>query len=188
MIILQLNPFPVLTTNRLVLRKFEQADAEAMFQLRSDPEVMQYLNRPMAKSIDDVKDLLNRIQRETDENKSVAWCICLKENPGLIGFIGLWRIEPENNRGELGYMLHPKYQKQGLMQEALEAVLHYAFDTMLCHTLMADVHPGNQASIKLLERNQFVREGYLRDSIFFDGRYYDAVIYGRINPRDEIRG
>lgn len=143
---------------------------------------MQYINRTPAKSVDEVSELIGRILTETQQNKSVAWCICQKENSRLIGFIGLWRMEPENLRGELGYMLHPQHQKKGYMQEALEAVLEYGFKTILCHTIMADVHPGNQASIHLLERNHFLREGYFRENIYFEGHYHDSVIYSLINP------
>ncbi|MFA6262094.1 MAG: GNAT family N-acetyltransferase [Bacteroidia bacterium] len=182
MIHLQLTPFPVLSTERLLLRNFQPEDAEALFELRSDPQIMQYINRPVAKAVTEVSELIERIMAETQQNKSVAWCICQKENQRLIGFIGLWRMEPENLRGELGYMLHPLHHKKGFMQEALEAVLEYGFKTILCHTIMADVHPGNKSSINLLERNQFLREAYFHENIFFEGQYHDTVIYCRINP------
>jgi ribosomal-protein-alanine N-acetyltransferase len=106
----------------------------------------------------------------------------LKNEFKLIGNIGIWRIEKEHHRAEIGYALHPSHQGKGIMQEALKAVLDYGFHMMKLHSMEANVNPDNAASIKLLERANFVREAYFKENYFFDGKYLDSAIYSLIRP------
>jgi ribosomal-protein-alanine N-acetyltransferase len=94
----------------------------------------------------------------------------------------LWNIEKENHRAEIGYALHPAHQGQGLMQEAMTKVLDYGFTQLKLHSVEANVNPDNLTSIKLLEKNNFVREGYFKESFYYNGKYLDAAIYSLLNP------
>src|SRR5437868_4861138 len=126
---LQLNftPFPVLTTPRLILRQFTHDDAADLFEVRSNANIMQYINRPLAKTVDDAVDLIKVINDLLSSNNGITWCISLKNNQRFIGSIGFWRIEKENYRAEIGYLLNPAYQGAGLMQEAIDAIIPYGF-------------------------------------------------------------
>ena len=99
-----------------------------------------------------------------------------------MGTIAFWNIQKAHYRAEVGYALHPAHQGNGLMQEALLAVLVYGFNTMHLHSVEANVNPANTASIKLLERNGFVREGYFRENYFYNGRFLDSAIYALLAP------
>ena len=63
------------------------------------------------------------------------------------------------------------------MQEAMEAVLLYGFQKMKLDSVEANVNPFNAASIKLLEKNGFVREGYFRGNYYYNGKFLDSAIY-----------
>ena len=63
------------------------------------------------------------------------------------------------------------------MQEAFNKVLEFGFNSMNLHSIEANVNPENKASIKLLERNNFIREAYFRENYFFDGKFLDTAIY-----------
>lgn len=71
-----------------------------------------------------------------------------------------------------------------MMQEALAAVLNFGFRTLQLHSVEANVNPGNTASIKLLERNHFIREGYFRENYFYNGRFLDSAVYSLLTPRN----
>src|SRR3954466_6591920 len=159
---LQLNfdPFPSLSTERLNLRRMCTEDAEDIFFLRSDKEMLQYLDRDPARSIDEARQWMRTINEGIDGNQSIAWAIALKSEPGLIGTITFWNIEKEHYRAEIGYALHTQFQGRGLMQEAIAVVLDYGFNTMKLHSVEANVNPNNTRSIQLLEKNGFVREAY----------------------------
>jgi ribosomal-protein-alanine N-acetyltransferase len=92
--------------------------------------------------------------------------------------MGLWRMDKENHRAEIGYLLDPEYQGRGLAAEALHAVLIYGFKELKFHAVEANVDPMNEASKKLLLKAGFVQEGYFRESYYFDGRFLDSAIFG----------
>src|SRR4051812_7446057 len=114
MLNLNFDPFPILTTERLILRRFTFADAPRLFELRKDPVIMQYIGRPLAKTLDDAIDLIKVINDLLSGNNGITWCITLKNEQEFIGSIGFWRIEKENYRAEIGYLLNPVYQGMGI--------------------------------------------------------------------------
>ncbi|MBP6649301.1 MAG: GNAT family N-acetyltransferase, partial [Bacteroidia bacterium] len=79
--------------------------------------------------------------------------------------------------------LHPDYQKQGIMAEALLKVLDYGFKTMKLHSVEANVNPENAGSINLLEKSGFVREAYFRENYYYDGKFLDSAIYSLLTNR-----
>lgn len=184
MLEINLQPFPVLITERLILREITKADAEEIFFLRSDKEVLTYLDRDPAKTIDEAIQWIEMINDLTKKNEVVTWAISLKDDPKLIGTITFWNIKKEHHRAEIGYALHPAHQGKGLMQEAITSILDYGFKKIKLHSVEANVNPDNKASIKLLERNNFIPEAYLRESWYYNGKFLDAAIYSLINPSD----
>ncbi|MDX1908315.1 MAG: GNAT family N-acetyltransferase [Bacteroidia bacterium] len=173
-------PFPVLSTPRLVLREITEADAPEMLMLRSDPELMQYIHRPPATGLEDVLVYIRRIIADVQAHDGITWGITLRDSPGVIGTLGFWRLDKAHYRAEIGYMLAQAYQRQGLMQEAMSAVLRYGFEEMGLHSVEANVSPDNEPSQGILLRNGFVREGYFRENYFFNGQFLDSAIYSLV--------
>ena len=180
MLTVNLSPFPVLTTPRLLLREITPDDADGIFMLRSSNEVMKYIDRPRAKTIEDGLEFIRKIETALKENNGISWGIALKENPRLIGNIGLWRIIREHYRAEIGYLLDPAFQGKGIMQEAMEAVIAFGFNELNLHSIEADVNPENSASVRLLERNKFVLEAHFHENFFFEGKFLDSLIFSRL--------
>lgn len=175
-------PFPIVHTERLALRRISSTDAADLFRLRSDKNVMQHIGRPIAMNIDDVMQIISVIEDLLVHNNGITWGITLKGKKDLIGTIGLWRIIKEHHRAEVGYLLDPLLQGKGLMQEALKPILEYGFRNIKLHTVEAHVSPENTASIKLLERNHFIREAHFKENFFFNGKFLDSYIYSLITP------
>jgi RimJ/RimL family protein N-acetyltransferase len=182
MLELNFDPFPILTTERLLLRKITEEDADQVFFLRSDRDVLQYLDRDPITSIDDAVQWIRMIDAGVRSNEFIAWALSLKNKKELVGTISFWNIKKEHYRSEIGYALHPSQQGKGLMQEAMTTVLDYGFKKMNLHSVEANVNPKNVSSIKLLERNNFVREAYHRENYFYKGKFLDSVIYSLIAP------
>lgn len=179
---LNFEPFPTLQTKALLLRKVEEKDAEALFQLRSNKRIMQYLNRPIAQTIDDAFNLIQRIQTDLHNNTGITWAIAQKTDDTLIGTIGFWRIEAQNHRAEIGYLLHADFQGRGWMDAAIKKVIAYGFEQIGLHTIEANIDPRNTPSARLLEKNHFVREAYFKENLFQDGQFTDTAIYSLLNP------
>jgi len=177
MLKINFNPFPLITTERLLLRQVEKSDVNEIFFLRSNENVMKYIDRPPAKYLDDAYEFIQKITDLEKNNDAVTWAITIKEDAVLIGTICYWNIQKEHYRAEVGYVLHPNYWGKGIMQEALSEVLKYGFKVMNLHSVEANVNPDNKTSIKLLERNNFTREAYFKENYFYDGKFLDTAIY-----------
>ncbi len=182
MLQLLFSPFPELSTGRLLLKQITPADAPALFVLRADENVMRYIDRPLAKTEEDVLPLIHLITQGLEKNDSLTWGIFLKDDPRLMGTIGFWRILPEHYRAEIGYLLHPALQGKGMMSEAMKAVLAYGFGAMQLHSVEAHVNPANAASIALLQKHRFVREAYFKENYFARGQFMDSAVYSLLAP------
>jgi ribosomal-protein-alanine N-acetyltransferase len=115
------------------------------------------------------------------------WAITLNDENKVIGTICYWDLLKDHFRSQIGYELHPDYHRRGIMQEALTRVLDYGFNNMQLHSIEAHVAPDNEPSIKLLEKNRFVREAYFRENYFYNGKFLDTVVYSLVND-NELRG
>ena len=175
-------PFPYrdLQTDRLLLRKMTEADLPALLTLRSNPDLMRYIPRTRAQSLEDVRDMYEKVQVTVNSGDGIHWGVYFRDSDLLIGTIGFYRCEPENFRGEVGYMLHPDHQGKGIMQEALAAAVEYGQEVLQFHTITAWIHPDNHASINLVSRNGFVKEAHFKDNVFFEGEYQDTLVYTKI--------
>ncbi|MEO7121047.1 MAG: GNAT family N-acetyltransferase, partial [Ginsengibacter sp.] len=164
------------------LRKMTKKDTAEILRLRSDENVMKYIDRERAKSIQDAEIFLDRNTTSLDSNNGIMWAITLKETPEtLIGNIGYWRLIKEHYRAEVGYMLNPSFWKKGIMKEALDKVIFFGFNNMNLHSIEANINPGNEASAALLESTGFVKEAYFKEDFFFNGTFRDTVIYSRLD-------
>ena len=178
---LNFSPFPGIATRRLELRQLTSADAQNMFQLRSDPRVMKYLDRPAAKSPAEADLYIADMNRLIGNNEIILWGITKPPAGEIIGTICFWKIEKQHYRAEIGYMLHPDYHGHSIMKEALTAVIQFGFDEMQLHSITANVNPENAASIALLKSCGFVQEAYFRENYYFNGKFLDAVIFTLLN-------
>lgn len=170
-------PFIELETERLLLRRVVTDDADQVFALRSDPETMKYIPRPLVTSKEEALEHIKMIDDKIESGEGINWAITLKGDPKLLGIIGHYRIKPENYRAEIGYMLHPDYHGKGIITEAVKAVVIYGFEQMKLHSIEAIIDPGNEASAKVLEKSGFVKEAHLRENECFNGKFLDTVIY-----------
>ena len=121
---------------------------------------------------------LQNIREGFERGNLFQWGVALKENDGVIGTCTLYAIDRQNRRCEIGYALNRQFWGRGLMNEAVSALIDYAFGEMKLNRLGADVDPRNSASIRALEKLGFQREGYLRENWIVNGEVQDSLIYG----------
>ncbi|MFD0977836.1 GNAT family N-acetyltransferase [Salinimicrobium gaetbulicola] len=169
--------FPVLETNRLILRKFTLEDAKEVQSMRSDQRVMKHMDSKehlsIAQSEEFIKENLNTYSLE----KGIFWAITEKNSGAFIGDFAFWRIDSKNFRAEIGYTLNPAYWGKGYMKEAMDAALAFGFKKLNLHSFEANINPENMNSRKILERTGFKKEAYFRENYYYDGRFLDSEIY-----------
>ena len=141
-----------LETKRLILRPLELADAAQIQELFAQWEVVKYLNAkvPWPYPADGALTYCRDFALPAMEcGKEWYWTIRLKSSPGrVIGIISLARNEHENR----GFWLDPKWQKQGLMSEACDAVTDYWFDVLKFPVLRAPKAVANEGSRRISEK------------------------------------
>jgi ribosomal-protein-alanine N-acetyltransferase len=177
MLTINFHPFKNLESERLLLREITPDDAQSVLELRGNPETMKYIPRPLAKDLDDALAHITMITDKIADNTGINWAITLKGNPKMLGIIGHYRIQPENYRAEIGYMILPEYQGKGIITEAIKLATAYGFDDMQLHSIEAVIDPENTASESVLIKNGYVKEAYILENEYHGGKFWDTVIY-----------
>ena len=153
---LNFTPFPTLKTKRLLLRRLQESDAETVYKLRTDQDVIKYIDRPLSRNDNTGLAFVERITSNVKDNSAIYWVITLKDNPKLIGTICLWNFSEDHTIAEIGYELLPEYQKQGIMNEAVNAVLDFGFNSLGFKDIEAFTHKDNLGSKNLLRKHGFI--------------------------------
>ena len=169
---------PTISADRVLLRQLSEGDLGALFAIFSDPEVMRYWSHAPFVEEDDVRTYLEDIREGFESRSFLQWGLCRIEGAKVIGTCTLWQLDAANRRCEIGFALAREYWGGGWMSEGLTALVDYAFGDLGLLRLEADVDPRNTASLKLLERLGFQREGYLRERWLVEGETADSVLLG----------
>jgi [ribosomal protein S5]-alanine N-acetyltransferase len=178
---------PTLHGERIALRWMTARDADALYAIFSDPEVMRYWSTlPMTRKAE-ARALLRDIREEHADGRLHEWGLVLRESDRVIGTCTLFHVDRGNRRAEVGFALGRSWWGRGLMREGLGALLDFAFGELALRRIEADVDPRNRLSAELLERLGFMREGLLRERWNVGGELQDAAFYGLL-ARDYRRG
>ncbi|HCT04866.1 MAG TPA: GNAT family N-acetyltransferase [Pseudomonas sp.] len=172
-----MSPFPTLSTQRLSLRELVASDAPALFAIHSDSDHMRWFGADPMTHLAQAQALIETFaQWRTQPSPGTRWGI---EHAGhLIGSCGLFKWNRRWNSCALSFELAPATRGQGLMSEALRAILDWGFATLQLHRVEALVHPQNIASRALLEGQGFTLEGTLRQAGFWQGQRHDLMVLG----------
>lgn len=168
--------FPQLTTKSFKLRRLLMTDSEDVFKLRTDKKVNAFIERPTSRRDKNGEKFVNRIEKGITNNSIYYWVISFQEHPKLIGTICLWNFNKDKTVAEIGYDLFSPYQGQGIMTEALNAVLNFGFNTSRFKVIEAFTHKDNKASIRLLIKN-----GFLEDENRIDDGNTNNIIFVKQN-------
>ena len=182
MLEINFNPFPVLETERLVLRRIMLDDAPDYFLLRSSVDAMKHICKPLHTSIEETKAMIYKVNEMIDSNNGLGWAVCLKNKNTMIGSVSFHRIEKEHYRAEIGYMLHPDYWRLGIISEAVGALIDFGFNTLNFHSIEANIDPTNIGSEKILQKFNFVKEAYFKENYFYNGQFLDSAVYSLVIP------
>ncbi|HEX2010638.1 MAG TPA: GNAT family protein, partial [Roseateles sp.] len=173
--------FPILTSARLRLRELLPGDAPALFEIHGDAEAMRWFGSDPLRSLAEAERMVEVFAGwRRLPNPGTRWGLERLSDGALIGSCGLFNWNRAWRRCTLGYELARAAQGQGLMAEALRAVLAWGFDPvrgMGLNRVEAMIHPNNLSSLHLVEGLGFRREGLLREVAFWGGRHEDLEMH-----------
>ncbi|WP_057915523.1 GNAT family N-acetyltransferase [Peribacillus muralis] len=173
--------FPILATERLVLRELIEEDAPNILKCFSSADVLRYYGQKPLTSIDQVKQIVRNFSKNYDDKNGMKWGIERKGTDGIIGTIGFQDWSQEHKRADISYALFSEHWGQGYASEAVREVISYGFNELGLMRIGAVVFIENKASSKVLAKLGFKREGLLRNYMYQNNVPFDANIYSLLN-------
>lgn len=168
--------FTSLESERLILRRFRADDLVPFLAYLNDPLVARYQSwesyteQQARETIEKQKDL-----SPGEPGQWFIFALELKETRKLIGHVALKMLDDQ--QAEIGFTMGRESQGKGLAFEAATSVLHYAFDSLGLHRVIAIADCENTRSLALLNRLRMRREGHFVENIWFKGKWGDEYLY-----------
>lgn len=175
-----LDPFPALSTDRLLLRKVVADDAAMVLKGYSDHRVNQYMSVAYQNLVE-VQVQLEWYDELLNKKNGIWWGVCLRENGEMIGNGGFHLWNEKHNSAEIGYWILPEFQKKGFASESVTAMIKFGFDEMHLHRIEAIVESENVISSAMLKSLGFSLDGIRRECERVNGKYINLEIWSLLS-------
>ena len=168
-----------LETERLILRRFVDTDAELMYNnWASDPEVSKYLTWPTHTSVEVTKSLVADWISRYEKPDYYNWVIELKDTGEVVGNISVVEVREKIEAALIGYCMGQAWWGRGIMPEALTEVVRYLFDEVEMNRVAACHSTQNPKSGRVMQKAGMKYEGTLRGGGSDNQGIMDEVWYG----------
>ena len=169
--------FPILETERLLLRKVTMDDAEDMFEYGSNDEVTKYVTWDTHKTIEDARGFIDFILNKYAQQAVAPWGIEEKATGKFIGTIDFFAWNVAFKTAEIGYVIAPDYWGKGITAEAAAAITDFGFEKMELVRIQARCFVANIGSERVMEKIGMQFEGIHRKAMFIKGVHEDLKMY-----------
>lgn len=174
------NEFPVLKSDRLIMKKIEEQDIEGVFAIYSNESVFEYCGIIPKHNKDTVKKMIHHFERDYIKRTRIKWGIFF--NDELTGIIEAFDFNQKVNMCTIGYFLAESYWRKGIATEAVRVLLKFLLQEANVNRIQAEVMPQNEMSKKVLLKNGFTYEGTLRQATLWSGKgVVDLDIYSLLS-------
>ena len=171
---------PTIRTRRLTLRPARMSDAEDLYEYSRDPAVAKHVLWDAHTSIHQTRSYIRYLIRQYKNGLPSSFVITITETGKAVGTIGFMWIQQENRSAEVGYSLSRAYWNQGIMTEALTALLDFGFLKLNLNRIEAQHESDNPASGRVMAKAGMSFEGRLRQRVYNKGRFADVDLYSII--------
>lgn len=175
-----------ITTERLILRRFEYTDDDAMLKYWvADEKVQSLYSEPVYSTKEAVKELLDKYIGSYEKNNYYRWAVTEKESGECIGQIAYFLVDSKNHFAEIEYCIGSAFQCRGYATEATKAVIAYGFDKIGLHKVQICTKTINIPSKRVIEKCGFTYEGTLRDYFYMNGEYIGRLYFSMLRSEYE---
>lgn len=165
-------------TDRLVLRKFEYSDDDAMLKnWIADEKIQSLYSEPTYETKEAVKELLTKYITSYEKEDYYRWAVILKETGECIGQIAYFLVDSKNHFAEIEYCIGSAFQCRGYATEATKEVIKYGFEKINLHKVQICTKTINVPSKRVIEKCGFTYEGTLRDYFYMNGEYVGRLYF-----------
>ena len=171
----ELTTRPGLIGKKVYLRPATPADIESTYhwKLAQDPQSMTC--RPH--NFDTAEEAAKKYEKRDEDPSRCLFAIVRKKDDTMVGTVQFFDYNPLNRSAELGVLVDPDEQRKGYGSEGLELLSSYLFHYRGLNKVYAQTAAFNMGAIKLLEKLGFKKDATLRDHYFWDGSFYNGMIY-----------
>lgn len=177
--------YPILKTNRLLLRQFIASDLENVYKGLSHPDIIKYYGVSY-ETLEETKQQMTWFSNLEKEETGIWWAICSLDNTIFYGAIGINDVNKDHQKGEIGFWLLQDFWRKGIITEAMPVICDYVFKHLNLHRIEAVVEIENQNSINVLTKLNFIHEGTMRDCEIKNNQYISLHLFSKIKS-DENR-
>jgi len=171
--------FPALETERFLLRRLSVADAPALFHMLRDEEMAQFSGRPRLRRMSEAVEMVRSIGLDFATRRSVRWGVSEHEQGPILATVGLHHWDQYHRHIGIGFDVGRDRWGEGIASEAVAVVVEFALGELTVNRIEAEIMADNEGSIKVLERQGFVREGRLAERMYHGGCFRDIVLMAR---------
>ena len=176
----------IIETERLVLRRFEYADNDAMLKnWVADEKIQSLYSEPVYSTKAEVKGLLDKYIGSYEREDYYRWAVIEKASGECIGQIAYFLVDSKNHFAEIEYCIGSDFQCKGYATEATKAVIAYGFNEINLHKVQICTKTINAPSKRVIEKCGFTYEGTLRDYFYMNGEYVGRLYFSILRSEYE---
>ncbi|NOU16219.1 MAG: GNAT family N-acetyltransferase [Bacteroidales bacterium] len=165
---------------KLDFRLLNSSDINLLFNFNSSIENLEFVPRTPFQTINEAEALLAKFLKSMAEQTAIWWVFSEMSTGKEIGYGGLFGIDKDNHKAEIGYGFLKESWGKGFASSAVNFITNYCFSELKLHRLNGLVDPQNKASIRVLEKNGYINEGIMRDYYYARDRYFDMCLLAKI--------
>ena len=173
-------------SERLILRRFELSDTDAVFRNWASDEYLQKMySEPVYETTEAVQGLLQNYIDKYEREDYYRWAVILKDTGECIGQIAYFYVDSKNHFAEIEYCIGAAFQRKGYATEAVRAIMSYGFEKIGLHKVQICCKTINPASRRVIEKSGLTYEGTLRDYFYMDGEYVGRNYFSMLRSEYE---
>lgn len=169
--------------DKVIITEMSEKDAKEFFSNIKDPEISEYSGPYFATSIQKAEEYIKKCIVNIQKKEAYCLGVYNKKTGQLMGSIGLIKLDEENKNCEIGFWIGKNYWNMGFMTESVNLIIEYGFKKLGLHRISAFLQERNEGSKKVLEKCGFEREGLLKDTTYKNEKYFNELIYSKLNSR-----
>ena len=171
--------FPILQTERLLLRQFVDTDLEKVFKGLSHPEIIKYYGVSY-QTLEATKEQMTFFADLEKNGTGIWWAVCSIDNKTFYGAGGLNSLNKEHKKAEIGFWLISDFWGKGIMKEAMPLICNYGFNNLGLHRIEGIVETENKNCKNAMAKLNFQHEGTMKECEVKNGKFISLDIYALV--------